>query len=391
MHTAAPAFAYSSGPRDARIALVGEAHGETEALEGKPFVGSSGRELTEMLREAGISREECFLTNVIASRPYVEHEHDVPTVLEGITIPSIAGFVPLSHTETIRTYTNDFDVLCCRKGETGEGYDLPPLKQGKYLRPEFTGELHRLAIELSTVKPNVTVALGGTATWALMRYGAISRVRGTCAHSLLAGAENLKVIPTYHPAYIMRVWKDRTVTLADLLKAKRESEYPEVRRPVRHVMVNPTLQDIREFFAWLIFGVDVTIACDIETYRGQIESIAFAPNATSAICVPFIRRSPLGSYWSTLREECEARGMCNDILSAQRIAKIFQNGLYDTQYLVREGFTLRNVAHDTMLMHHAMYPEMQKSLAFLGSVYTDEPAWKLMRRRHREEELKRDD
>ena len=34
---------------------------------------------------------------------------------------------------------------------------------------------------------------------------------------------------------------------------------------------------------------------------------------------------------------------------------------------------------DTMVMHHAMEPEIQKKSGHLGSVYTDEPAWKLMR------------
>jgi hypothetical protein len=44
---------------------------------------------------------------------------------------------------------------------------------------------------------------------------------------------------------------------------------------------------------------------------------------------------------------------------------------------------------DTMLLHHSMYPELPKSLGFLGSIYTNEAAWKLMRRDA--EELKRDE
>jgi hypothetical protein len=44
---------------------------------------------------------------------------------------------------------------------------------------------------------------------------------------------------------------------------------------------------------------------------------------------------------------------------------------------------------DTMLLHHAMYPELPKSLGFLGSIYTNESAWKLMRQDS--EELKRDE
>jgi hypothetical protein len=46
---------------------------------------------------------------------------------------------------------------------------------------------------------------------------------------------------------------------------------------------------------------------------------------------------------------------------------------------------------DTMIAHHAMYPEMAKSLGFLGSVYTDLPAWKPMRKLGKVQTEKADD
>ena len=72
--------------------------------------------------------------------------------------------------------------------------------------------------------------------------------------------------------------------------------------------------------------------------------------------------------------------------------KLFQNGVFDLSYLLRMGFVVNNCQHDTMLLHHALYPELLKGLGFLGSIYTSEPAWKLMRLDHREhEELKSDE
>jgi hypothetical protein len=44
-----------------------------------------------------------------------------------------------------------------------------------------------------------------------------------------------------------------------------------------------------------------------------------------------------------------------------------------------------------MILHHSMYPEMPKSLAFLGSIYTNEVAWKKMRDRHGAAETKREE
>ena len=50
--------------------IVGEAPGEEKARQGKPFIGASGKALNHMLGEAGISRTECFVTNVVRERPY---------------------------------------------------------------------------------------------------------------------------------------------------------------------------------------------------------------------------------------------------------------------------------------------------------------------------------
>lgn len=48
---------------------VGEAPGESEDREGKPFVGAAGRLLTQLLEEIGLSRQDIFITNVLKSRP----------------------------------------------------------------------------------------------------------------------------------------------------------------------------------------------------------------------------------------------------------------------------------------------------------------------------------
>ncbi len=58
-----------TGPASARIMAVGEAPGEREDHEGKPFVGAAGQLLTQLLGEVGLSREDIFITNVLKSRP----------------------------------------------------------------------------------------------------------------------------------------------------------------------------------------------------------------------------------------------------------------------------------------------------------------------------------
>jgi hypothetical protein len=68
------------------------------------------------------------------------------------------------------------------------------------------------------------------------------------------------------------------------------------------------------------------------------------------------------------------------VLESPTPRKLFQNGLYDIAFLWRAyGIKVMGAEHDTMLLHHALQPESLKGLGFLGSIYSDEGAWKQMR------------
>jgi uracil-DNA glycosylase len=324
-----------------KIAIVGEAWGEEEERQRTPFVGASGRELTRMLSEAGIHRADCFLTNVFNLRPGPR---------------------------------NDIDILCCDKANDRSG--LPPLRAGKYLRHEYLPELHRLREELGAVKPNITIALGNTAAWALLRNAGISKIRGSITPGRLV--PNQKVLPTYHPAAILRQWELRAVTVFDLMKARRESGFPEIRLPKRTVYIEPNLQDLEWFYVNHILPARY-LSVDIETASDQVTCIGFAPRVDLAFVIPFVDLRRGGNYWSTEVEEFRAWDAVRRYLDSSS-RKVFQNGLYDIHFLWRRyGLSVRNAEHDTMLLHHALQPESEKGLGFLGSVYTNEASWKLMR------------
>jgi uracil-DNA glycosylase len=57
------------GSATAEVVVVGEAPGASEDREGRPFVGRAGKLLDELLAEAGLRREEVFITNVLKARP----------------------------------------------------------------------------------------------------------------------------------------------------------------------------------------------------------------------------------------------------------------------------------------------------------------------------------
>lgn len=323
-----------------KIAIVGEAWGEEEAKARMPFVGYSGLELTRMLQEAGIDRSQCYLTNVFNLKPEP---------------------------------TNDISNLCGTKSDAIP--ERGPLSSGKYIRAQYAGEIQRLENELQEIRPNIAIALGGTAAWALLGGGAISKIRGTIS----LGFGGIKVLPTYHPTAILRQWDLRHVTVLDLIKARRQAEYPEVRRPQRRIYIEPDLNDLEDFYEQFIRDTD-RLSVDIETHGDQITCIGFAPSSRVALVIPITDpRRTGGSYWTTQEEEQYVWRYIRKLLQHPS-RKTFQNGLYDLHFLWRQyGIATVNCEDDTMLLHHALQPESEKGLGFLGSVYTDEPAWKLMR------------
>jgi len=335
-----------------KIAIVGEAWGAEEEKQRLPFVGASGWLLNQMLEEAGIARHECFITNCFNLRPE----------------------------------RNDILNLCGPKKEVSHG--LGPIKAGKYILDKYLGELERLRSELEAARPNLVVALGGTASWALLGDSRISKIRGCIAESV--GSTKWKCLPTFHPAAILRQWELRAVTVLDLVKAKRQAEFPEIRRPERTVYTEPTLTDLEWFYETHIAPAKA-LAFDIETSGDVITCLGFAPSSRVSLVVPFLdSRNPSSCFWKTVDEETRAWAFVRKVL-ASPIPKIAQNGAYDLGFLWRRyGIAVRNFTEDTMLLHHSLQPESPKGLGFMGSVYTDEPAWKIMREGKEDETIKRD-
>lgn len=336
------------------IALIGEAYGADEERERRPFVGAAGKELNRLLAEAGIHRADCLVTNVFNLRP------------KG----------------------NKIEDFCGPKAGSLAGY--PPLVKGKYIRAEFKPELERLRDELIEANPNLVVALGNTPMWALTGRTTISRYRGATILSTLTVA-GFKVLPTYHPASLFKgaeQWSNRPIIITDLRKANRESTFPEIRRPFREIWIEPTEEDVHEFFN-RINQTDL-LSVDIETSGREITCIGFAPSHRLALVVPFYdAKRKDRNYWPSFESERRVWGIIRSVLESPLPRKLFQNGLFDIAVLYR-GYGIRTAGatEDTMLLHYSLQPEMLKGLGFLGSMYCDEGAWKELRK---QATLKRDE
>lgn len=351
-------------PDKFKIALIGEAYGEEEDQWKMPFVGNAGKALDSLLEDAGINRKECFVTNVFNFRP-------------GTAAKSFAA------------NQNDLGLICGSKGEPDVAPGLSALIPGKYLKAQYLPEVDRLVAELSDCRPNVAVLLGNTACWALLGQQAISKIRGTCAIS--TRVPGLKCLPTYHPAAIFKQPDIRYVTVLDLIKAKREGEFPDLRRPKRTIHVAQSIEDIMEFKV-LYLDRSRRKVLDIETALGQITCIGFAPSVDRALVIPIIDvRRPNASYWAELDTEVKVWDLIAEIVGNPQDEWIGQNGLYDLQYLWQfYGIPVPGYKHDTMILHHSLQPEAPKKLDYLGSIYTNETAWKKERPRGGDQTIKRE-
>ncbi len=170
------------GPLGAAIAFVGEQPGDQEDLQGRPFVGPAGRLLSQALREAGIDREQAYLTNAVKHFKFElrgkRRIHQKPTA-----------------------------------GEVAH----------------YRWWLER---ELAFVAPRLVVALGATAVLALTgRQVPITRARGPAAF----GEKPYAGFVTVHPSYLLRLPDEARGEayagfVADLRRASTLAQEPAVRR-----------------------------------------------------------------------------------------------------------------------------------------------------------------
>jgi len=364
-----------SGPKNADIMIVGEAPAKAEVDKMVPFVGGAGQELNDWLEIAGLSRNHVRVTNVL---PW-------------------------------RSPTNKVADLCYKKKEVDQQYQdwKETLREqypafpwpdkytwphigtaGAYLPPRFLYRLPELADEIRETDPNIIIPMGNLACWAVLGQTGITKIRGTVAESSLP--PGYKVIPMTHPAAILRNYEERPICLMHMMKVAEQADDPTISRPERHILIDPTLEDIEDFYH-TYFKQATYSGVDIETIPDQqlISIVGFSADENHALVIPFTdTRQENGSYWQSEEEEIRAwewvKVMCQDAA----VAKVLQNGLYDIFWLYEQlGITLQGNIHDTLILSRALQPELPADLGTLGSMFTNEPAWKLMRKGKTNKEL----
>ena len=311
------------GPDKADIVIVGEAPGSEEELQGKPFVGAAGWELGNQLAEAGIRMEDCYITNACKYRP-PNNKMDAWLVAKGKKAALEAGY---THSD------------------------------GRWAHPLVMEGKGELRDEILAHEPKVIVTLGNTALWALKGIWGISDWRGS-----EMVWNDIPLVPTYHPASILRQWENRPQAVLDLqYRVKRRLDHGfDVRRYL--TFISPDLHDVRRFVSKLGSWISV----DIETCSEKVVCIGIGSSLTTAMCIPILTEH--GPYWSAA-EEAEVWAILKQKLENSCI--VGQNYSYDAQYLeVNHG--IQALAYfDTYVAESVLFPGNPRGLGYLSSIYCD--------------------
>lgn len=345
-------FFGTSGPRNARIMAVAESWGEQEAGQLKPLVGSSGQIFNQLLKDCGIPREEVFCTNVVSARP---------------------------------PQNNMWYWF-----EPAKGNKSVPLR-GLHPKDKVLEGLGILQEQIRRVKPDVILALGNYALWALTncttyRVGrghgrrepaGIMRWRGSMiyADALPEDLQRTRVLPLIHPEAIRKDWVQRAPTKHDIscrvpMALKNDWE-PNI-KPV--FFAPPTFEQAKaKLNAWLTMaeaGHEVILLNDVETARGLLTCIGFADSPYFAMAIPFVKLNYIDfdSYWA-FEEEFTLLQLIRKVLSHPNIKIEGQNYHYDTQYIEAYLACIPNYSFDSMTAHHTLFPRTPKGLDYLSSLY----------------------
>lgn len=336
----------SSGPRTAKIVIVGEAPGEQEAKSLLPFVGPSGEELTKMLADAGINRADCYLTNVVLVRP---PGNDIEAWVH--KKPKFSG--KPSKKETAKGILRDQYV---------------PYR-GWMVRHFIRDNHQQLIKDITDIKPNVVIAMGNVALWALCNVKpSIAKWRGsTLISDVIPG---LKVIPVYHPAFILRMWAHRKISVQDLRRAKGESLSPVYTPPPWDFIPEPTFEQaykwLHDLYLKLEAGEKVKMTADIECAGGKLLCVGIGISRYKALCLPFYKDREL--YWP-LEQAVVLNFLLIKVLSHANARVCNQNIPFDLQWLVRDLLCYPNIDHDTMVGQSVLFPGTKMSLDYLASMY----------------------
>lgn len=314
-----------SGPDGYRVALVGEAPGESEAEEGGPFKGKAGFKLTRLIEWAGLERSKFDIYNVVWCRP------------------------PDNRLE-------------------GEWYEQPAIEWWKpYWRPLLS-------------RVNVVVPMGNVPLGAFTGRKGILKARGYFdAASSGSNVGSVRILPTVHPSFIQRGQsKYSAAFIHDLQKAVGVAQDGMVFETTNYFL-DPSPSEAYEWakrYRDVLLAEPITrLAYDIETPGKDVDEsesddddptyfiwrIGFACRPLEALSIPW---EP--AYIPAIKLLLDSGG-----------EKVVWNAGFDNPRIKHNGVHINGLIHDGMVAWHILHSDLPKGLGFVATFTCPfQPAWK---------------
>jgi len=279
------------GNSEAKIFIVGEAPGYVEEMEGFPFIGPSGKVLNRCLQEAGIDREDVYVSNVVQCRP---PENETPESLV---------------------------VKHC----------LPHLRE-----------------EIEAVKPDVLVLCGGVAVRALAKKTPVSIWRG----NVLRTPHGLAVC-TWHPAYIGRNIGYMPDLIEDLILARKISSREKIKIRYSVIRTISGLEKVLSGIPKrsLFFADLETTGLSPYKANTKILLMSFTAGADGKAYVLPVDHP--GAPWKN-GERANLRSLLDNFFAETKPRVVGQNWKFDIKWFWQKMGINPGIWADTMLMSYAL-------------------------------------
>jgi len=314
------------GPQDSKMFFLGEAPGEVEEATGLPFqnMNGAGKVFNLILSQNGINRRDVRIRNVALRRPPANN---------------MGHFF--------------YDAKCT----------VP--------KPELVEWIEQLRLELEANKPNIVVAMGAYALWALTGMKKISEARGYLLTSTLV--PGLKVLPTYHPQAVNYEWKLFPVSVFDVRKAVHHSETTTMPADKTRYVAPASFDIFMDYLETIRRGKQ-RFAFDIEAHIGTAYPYLLGIANSNSFGMSFYI---MKNNKPTLSAIDEAHLWYKLAQIAKECESIMHNASYDKAVMWHHhGVLFENVYMDTLIAAHVLWPEFPRDLGFLGSLVLDVQPWK---------------
>lgn len=334
--------------------VIAESPGERECEVGRPLVGPSGMEFTDSLKAVGMQRTQVDIHMAVACMP---HENDLDKVMlrwsRDNKLRELRGEEPFPS-----------PIDCCRPRLLQEIDHQNLVTLGKVAYHSLTGK----------ARPILDIR-GGPVEGGVDGIGNF-----TVSTDWKSSAMPMRVLPTLHPGFVIKMRRWTRAFRADLSRAFRWfSGHLGWQDP--QIVLNPSPEQLEQFLSRTdrVYVVDTETTFD-DPLEAKLKCVGISTETHAMVVHLMSIEAPEGlidSPYYTDSDLLTIRGILREFFCDESKVKAGHNAGYFDKLVLKQHFGVEIwPLVDTILLHRSVESELPHRLGYVGSVYTDVTAWK---------------